>query len=98
MRKWKQTIRRTATEWLSLPPDAFLDVSRVTCIDGAQVIVENIESLLRVTETVVEVDLGKQTLLIQGENFVVTLVAEREVHVRGTVAQLSYVAKKGPQR
>jgi sporulation protein YqfC len=97
MRTWKQRVRRAATEWLSLPPDALLNVSRLTCLDGGEVIVENIHSLLRVADTAVEIDLGNSLLTLSGERFVVTLVAEREVHVRGVVGQISYLPKKGGQ-
>jgi sporulation protein YqfC len=95
MRKLRQKIRRTATEWLSLPPDALLDVSRLTCIDGAQVVVENMKSLLSVSETAVELELQNQRLLLQGENFVVTLLAEGELHVQGKVSQITYQPLKG---
>jgi sporulation protein YqfC len=95
MRKWRQKIRRTATEWLSLPPDALLDVSRLTCIDGGQVVVENMKALLSVSETAVEVELQNQKLLLQGENFVITMLAEGELHLQGTVSQISYQPKKG---
>lgn len=95
MRSWKQKMRKTAAHWLALPPDALLDVSRVTCVDASEVIVENVVSLLRVAETEVEMDVGKYTLLLRGQGFVVTLVAQDEVHVTGEVSEFSYVRKGG---
>ncbi|QQE77336.1 YabP/YqfC family sporulation protein [Alicyclobacillus sp. SO9] len=88
-RRWKQL----ATEWLSLPPDALQDVSRVTCLNGNEVIVENIESLLRVSDTQVDIDVGHAVLHVHGESFVVTLASTTEVHLRGSVSSLSYSSR-----
>ncbi|GMA52155.1 hypothetical protein GCM10025857_35120 [Alicyclobacillus contaminans] len=94
MRTWKQKVRRAATNWLSLPPDALLDISRLTCLDGREVIVENIRSLLHVSDTVVDINLGDSRLRLTGHQFVVTLVTEKEVHVQGTVESLTYLRTK----
>lgn len=85
-RQWKQL----AAEWLSLPPDALQNVSRVTCLNGQEVIVENIESLLRVSDTQVDIDVGHAILHVQGQAFVVTLASTTEVHLRGSVRSISY--------
>lgn len=98
MRMWQQRWTRTAADWLSLPTDALLAVSRVTCVDGREVVIENVNSLVRVAETEVEVDLGDTTLLVTGEKFVVTLVARREIHVQGDVRGIVYAPKGGPGR
>ena len=96
MPSWTQRIRRVAADLLSLPPDAVNDtVSRLTCVDGKDVIVENLRSLLRVSETTVEIDLDDRVLLLHGTDFVVTLIAEREAHVTGDVDQITYLRKGG---
>lgn len=90
MPTWKQKLKRTATEFLALPPDALLDVSRVACLDGKEVVIENVKSLKRVADTEVEVDLGELAITIYGRNFEVSLLTASEVHVHGIVNQLVY--------
>lgn len=90
MRNWKRRLQRAATDLLSLPPDALLDVSRLTCVDGAEIVVENAVSLLHVSQTAVEVDLGKMRLELVGQDFIVTLVSGREIHVQGAVERIVY--------
>jgi len=98
MRTWKQKLVHTATEWLALPPDALSDVSRVACLDGKEVIVENVKSLNRVAETVVEIDLGALTVTIHGRDFEVSLVTGHEVHIQGVVEQVVYTRRGGGDR
>lgn len=98
MRTWKQRLRKSATEWLALPPDALLEVSRLTCVDGGRVVIENVVNLIRVEETIVEMDLGKFDLILTGHGFSVSLVARGEVHVEGEVHQISYSRHGGERR
>jgi sporulation protein YqfC len=97
MRSWKNRLQRAATDWLSLPSDALLDVGRLTCVNGSEVIVENAVSLLRVSETDVEIDLGNTMLSLHGAGFIVSLVASREIHVHGAVHDIVYHRKQGGQ-
>jgi sporulation protein YqfC len=93
MRSWKDRLRRATTEWLSLPPDALLDVSRLTCIDGTELVIENAVSLVKVSETEVDIEMTRSLVRLQGQSFIVTLVAEREIHVQGQVSQITYLDK-----
>jgi|GEM_PF-771211 len=88
-RRWK----RIAAQWFSLPPDTFTDISRVTCLHGEQVIVENIKGLLRVSEQLVEMDVGHAVLAVTGRDFVVTLASHTEVQLEGKVESLTYRSK-----
>lgn len=90
MSSWKRRLQETATDWFGLPPDAMLDVSRVTCIGSTEVIVENAVGLIRATDTEIVVELVNDILRVKGREFVVTLVAGREVHVQGQVDTLTY--------
>lgn len=94
MAGWKGQLKRRATEMLKLPPDALLDVSRVTCVDGQHVVVENARGLMKVEGEQVVLDLGDKTLIIHGSDFEVTLVTEREVHIRGRVAQIDFIGSE----
>lgn len=98
MSSWKQRLSQSATDWLGLPPDALLDVSRVTCLDGRKVIIENAVELTRVSDTSIEVELTAQHLLIEGREFVVTLVMSREIHIEGLVHKMTYQETTGGQR
>lgn len=89
-RRWKQL----ATDLFSLPPDALEDVSRVTCLNGQQIIVENIRGLLRVSEEQVDIDLGHALLRAVGTSFVVTLASPSEVHLQGNLHSLNYLGKE----
>ncbi|WP_206917412.1 YabP/YqfC family sporulation protein [Alicyclobacillus suci] len=89
---WKSRLKQSATEFLKLPPDALLEVSRVTCVDGKNVVVENARRLLKVENTKVTLDLGEQILTIHGQDFEIILVTDKEVHVTGQVASLEYTA------
>lgn len=91
MSGWKTRIRKRATELLNLPPDALLDLPRVTCIGGAHVVVEGSKGLIEVDSELIVLDLGDQHLYVRGHDFEVTLVTEREVHVQGAVVQLDYL-------
>ncbi|WAH38545.1 YabP/YqfC family sporulation protein [Alicyclobacillus dauci] len=88
---WKARLKQSATEMLKLPPDALLDVSRVTCVDGKNVVVENARGLLKVEGEEVTLNLGNEVLAIHGQDFEVTLVTDREVHITGKVMRLEYV-------
>lgn len=85
--------KRIAAEWLALPPDALEQISRVTCLNGQEVIVENIEALTRVSGQVVEIDVGHAVLEVTGKSFVVTLASKREVHLQGEVESITYRPK-----
>ncbi|RIV25868.1 hypothetical protein D2Q93_05530 [Alicyclobacillaceae bacterium I2511] len=96
MRRWKRRLQQAATDLLSLPRDTMMSgVSRLTCVDGEQVIVENITGLLHVSDSRVEVGLQDRQLTLSGQNFVVTLVSVGEVHVHGNVQQILYQTKGG---
>ncbi len=95
MRAWKQRIKRTATNLLSLPPDTLLGSSRVSCMDGKVVIVENVHVLERVDECEIVLSMGKYRLRIRGEQFEVVLVTEREVHISGVVHNIDYLQNGG---
>lgn len=73
MSGWKTRIRKRATELLNLPPDALLDVPRVTCVGAAHVIVEGAKGLIGVDSESIVLDLGDQTLSLRGHDFEVTL-------------------------
>ncbi len=90
MSSWKQRLSQATTDWLGLPPDALLNVARVTCLDGRKVIVENATELVRVAENLIEIELPSQRLMIEGRDFVVTMVMSREIHVEGEVHRLTY--------
>ncbi|GMA56141.1 hypothetical protein GCM10025858_06440 [Alicyclobacillus sacchari] len=92
---WKTRIRKRASEVLNLPADALLNVPRVTCIGGSQVIVEGADGLIEVGDSCIAVDLGGQTLWVRGQAFEVTLVTEHEIHVTGRVAQIEYQSQGG---
>ncbi|GMA60019.1 hypothetical protein NZD89_10620 [Alicyclobacillus fastidiosus] len=89
---WKSRLKQSATEMLKLPPDALLDVSRVTCVDGKNVVVENARRLLKVESEEVTLDLGDHILALHGHDFEIILVTDREVHVTGQVTRLEYIA------
>src|ERR1700730_1177812 len=94
MRSWKYRLQRAATDWLSLPSDAILNVARLTCVDAAEVVVENATALLKVTETDVEIDLQNMILRLHGSDFVVNLVSSGEIHIRGIVDRIAYQRKQ----
>lgn len=91
----KQRLKRRAAKFLALPPDALLDVPRVTCTNGVDVVVENVHSLIRVAEQEVVVDLRETHLVVEGQSFEVTLITDREVHIHGQVQALRFVPIDG---
>lgn len=91
MSGWRTRLKQTATDLLNLPPDALLNASRVTCVNGSNVVVERAKGLTKVADDEVIVDLHQQTLIIRGTNFEVTLVTEGEVHIAGNVSSLQYL-------
>lgn len=93
MSGWKARLKQSATDLLKLPPDALLDVARVTCVDGKNVVVENARKLLQVEAKQVVLDLGNEILAVIGREFEVTLVTDREVHIAGLVDRLEYVRR-----
>jgi sporulation protein YqfC len=98
MRSWKHRLQHAATDWLSLPSDALLHVARLTCVDGSEVIIENAVSLLRVSETDVEIDLGDSKVSLHGQAFVISLVSSGEIHVHGVVDQIAYQRMQGGRK
>ena len=97
MRAWNRRIKKAAAEWFAIPEDALLTVSRVTCVAGRDLIVENVASLVQVSETEVVVDLGDSLLHVVGDGLEVTLVAAGELHVRGPVHEIRYDRSRGAQ-
>ncbi|MCL6452453.1 MAG: hypothetical protein K6T78_02370 [Alicyclobacillus sp.] len=95
MAGWKRRLQEAATDLLGLPPDALGDVSRVTCLGAEKVVVENATELLHVSETRIEVALTYQDLVLEGREFTVTLVSDREVHIEGAVSCIRYQARGG---
>lgn len=98
MRTWSPRIKRAVTNWLALPQDALLDASRVTCIDGSEVVVENVIALEQVSATDIQLRLDNVVLKLHGDNFEVTLVAGQEIHIRGRIGQISYIRSEGESR
>jgi len=95
MRTWSPRIKRAVTNWLALPQDALLDVSRFTCIGGTDVVVENVVSLQHVSAEEIRFELNNAILEVVGKDFEVTLVAGQEVHVRGIVEQITFTRPEG---
>ncbi|GGJ09300.1 hypothetical protein GCM10010885_17970 [Alicyclobacillus cellulosilyticus] len=87
---WKRRIRRRAAQWLNLPPDALLGVSRLTVIGGRDVVVENVRELRRVSTDEVEMALDHAAVRLCGAHFTVTFIAAREVHVHGELTTIEY--------
>ncbi len=98
MRTWKQQLKKTATNFLSLPPDALLGASRISCTEGKEVVVENVHTLERVDAEEVMLHMGSYRLRIVGEQFEVVLVTEHEVHMSGLVSRIEYLAVDGEKR
>lgn len=98
MRTWKQQLKKTATNFLSLPPDALLGVSRVSCTEGKDVVVENVHTLERVDEGIVLLNMGSYKLRITGREFEVVLVTDHEVHIHGLVSCIEYLESDGTKR
>ncbi len=94
MPAWNRRLKKAASEWLSLPPDAMETITRVTILDGREVIVEHIAGLIHVDERLIEIDLGHAGLRIVGEAFEVNLASDAEVHLSGQIAQLQYVRRE----
>lgn len=95
MRTWSPRIKRTITNWLALPQDTLLDVSRLTCIDGSEVVVENVVALEHVSASDIRLRLENVVLELHGHHFEVSLVAGQEVHIQGIVQQISYIRAGG---
>lgn len=95
---WKSKLKQSATDMLKLPPDALLDVPRVTCVGGKTVVVENSSRLLKVEEQIVLLELPGQVLAIYGRDFEVTLVTQREVHVAGQINKLEFLTPGRDER
>lgn len=95
MRTWSPRFKRAVTNWLALPQDALLDVSRLTCIDGSEVVVENVAALEHVSASAIRLRLENIILELQGQNFEVTLVAGQEIHIRGTIKTITYIRSEG---
>jgi sporulation protein YqfC len=91
----KQRLKRRAAEFLALPLDTLMDVPRVTCINGTDVVVENVRTLVRVAEHEVIVDVTDIQICVEGSQFEVTLVTDKEVHIRGQVDAIRYVKVNG---
>lgn len=95
MRAFGRRIKQAATDWFALPPDALLDASRVTCLNGEELTMENVVSLERVSDTAVEVELQAHVVVVEGRDFVVTLVTDQEIHMRGSIDQITYRRRPG---
>jgi sporulation protein YqfC len=98
MRTWKQQLKKTATNFLSLPPDTLLGASRVSCTEGKDIVVENVHTLERVDAGEVLLNIGSYKLRICGEQFEVVLVTDHEVHIHGQVSCIEYLGSDGNRR
>ncbi|MCF8563335.1 hypothetical protein LLE49_01070 [Alicyclobacillus tolerans] len=95
MRAFGPRFKQAVTNLLALPSDAILDVSRLTCVDGSEVVVENVVALIHVGQKEIQLDLGNMVLHLVGDDFEVTLVAGNEVHMRGQVTEVRYIRQGG---
>ncbi|MDQ0190477.1 hypothetical protein JI721_13825 [Alicyclobacillus cycloheptanicus] len=90
MRAFGKRIKQTASELFSLPPDTLLDIPRLSCLNAEEVVIEHMVALEHVSDTELVVNLGEQTVLIQGRDFVVTLLTSQEIHMKGQVDSITY--------
>lgn len=95
MAPWKRRLQQAAADLLALPPDSMMDVPRVTCIGGQELVVEHVVSLLRVSPEQISANLGEQVLNVYGQSFDVPLVSDGEVHVRGVIERIEFVRRGG---
>lgn len=98
MRAFGRRIKQAATEWFALPPDTLLDIPRLSCLNAEEVVIENLVSLEHVSETEVAADLGQHTVLIEGQAFIVTLVTDQEIHMKGQIDRITYRRHGGAGR
>ncbi|WDL96338.1 YabP/YqfC family sporulation protein [Alicyclobacillus sp. ALC3] len=97
MRTFGSRFKQAATEWFALPPDTLLDVSRLTCLNANELTLYNVESLMNVSDTELVADLGLHAVHVEGTGFTVTLVAAKEVHLKGDITRITYDKHGGPR-
>lgn len=98
MPSWRRRLQNAATNMLALPPDAVSDAPRLTCVDGREIVIENVVELLHVNATEVRLNLGANQVVLQGHDFTVNLVAGREVHLTGQVDAILFHRAGGAPR
>lgn len=98
MPSWKRRVQTAAANLFAIPPDAISDVPRVTCVNGASIVIENVVSLKHVASTEVRVDAGSFQVAVKGDGFQVDLVAGGELHLSGTVESIQFLRTRGDVR
>ncbi|MGB9660884.1 MAG: sporulation protein YqfC [Moorellaceae bacterium] len=81
--------KRQVTDFLDLPPEAVLDLPRLTLIGNSRLIVENHRGLIAYEKDLVQVSVTLGEIKINGEDLKLRVVRPEAITVEGIIKRIS---------
>lgn len=84
-------IGKAISAALALPPEAVLDIPKITIIGRERVHVENYISLIEYKREIVELKYSAGVIEISGENFEIRTIGEANIVISGKISGIRFI-------
>ena len=83
-------LQKHAGEILEFPSDVLDNGPRITIMGRSEIIVEYYEEVIIFSDEEIMLKTPAGNLILRGQGFVLTTVLQTEIHIKGTLSQLSF--------
>ncbi|NLG86210.1 MAG: sporulation protein YqfC [Firmicutes bacterium] len=82
---------KKVAEFLEIPQDIVLDLSRITLVGNIEVTLENHRGIIEYSSDRLRLALPQGELIISGEELILVSLAQEEIVIRGRIKSLELV-------
>lgn len=87
----KPNVREKISEALELPKEVLLNASKLSMIDGGNLIIENYKGIIEYENERIRVNTGKGIIKINGQNLIVREITSENILIDGQIQSLEFL-------
>ncbi len=87
----KSNMRSRISEVLELPKEVLLNVSKLSMIDGGNLIIENYKGIVEYDNDLIRVNTSKGIIKISGHNLTVREITSENILIDGQIYSLEFL-------
>lgn len=86
----RHRVRKRILEVLELPREAILDVSKLTMIDGGNLVIENYKNVLEYQSNSIRVNTGRGVIRIKGKVLMIREITYENILIEGEICSIEF--------